>query len=96
MNSDAPQTDAKLQVTQSDLEAYNNRLPAHLKAELWELEKVEVISNGYPIASRKPTIVIRDRNYFAKYSGNPDWKGFTSEEEWKSIFRAHSKAKDKK
>lgn len=91
MNNNMPPSDTKQQVTQSQLDKYNASLPPHLKAELWEMEKVVVSLATYPIANRTPKIVIRDRNYMKKYSGDPNYSGPLSEEQWKEIFRSSRK-----
>lgn len=77
----------ELVVTQDDLARYNSGKPAYLKAELWELDKVEVILNSYPMASREPKVIVRDRNYMKKYSGNPNYSGPMSQEDWQAVFR---------
>lgn len=80
MSNDTHSAGTELQVTQSELDEYNASLPEHLKAELWEMEKVEVIRGSYPMAKRSPKIVIRDVNYLTKYANAPTTPPMTSKE----------------
>lgn len=59
-------------ITQEELEIYNSTLPKHLRAELWEMERVTIEPKTYPMAKRVSRTILRDRNYLEKYAKGAD------------------------